>query len=183
MSGLPEPGYLKWDGLKYIIVPDIEVEVGATGPTGATGAAGPTGTVGATGAAGATGPTGAAGADYTETTYLASFEVGDPTPVSTTPVAQIQLDGYTSNLITITVIESDYNNRLSFQKVFTVTYYEPNFDYSSQLIYPASIDWFDINLTNLGGGLIEFTITPDSAIDCNFAMTIKVLSVASLGIE
>lgn len=42
MSNILQPGYLKWDGLKYTTDPDIEI----IGPPGIQGATGPTGSVG-----------------------------------------------------------------------------------------------------------------------------------------
>jgi len=52
MSGILRPGYVQWDGLKYIIDPDIESVQGHTGPQG------PIGVTGITGARGDTGPIG-----------------------------------------------------------------------------------------------------------------------------
>jgi len=180
MSTLPDPGYLKWDGIKYIIVPDFEAGAGPTGPTG------PSGATGATGAAGATGATGPTGAAEVETVYLASFDFETDTyPLSFTPPAQIQLDTNTSNLITVTILESNYYSRLSFQVIFTTTYHPPGFDYSYQVVYPDTHlmpDPFIVDLIDLGGGLVEFVINGDTEISSNFAMTIKVLSVTSLGI-
>ena len=42
MSGILTPGYLRWDGTKYVLDTDIEI-VGPTGPTGPTGPIGPEG--------------------------------------------------------------------------------------------------------------------------------------------
>jgi len=66
MSGILRPGYVKWDGLKYVIDPDIESVQGPIGPSGVTGVAGVTGTTGTTGpigvgAAGQQGPRGPIG--------------------------------------------------------------------------------------------------------------------------
>jgi hypothetical protein len=49
MSGILRPGYVKWDGLKYVIDPDIESVKGHTGPQGSAGVTGPTGARGDTG--------------------------------------------------------------------------------------------------------------------------------------
>lgn len=75
------PGYVYWDGTKYVINGEIEIvgpqgppgkgdtgdtgPTGPTGPTGLTGPTGPAGTTGPTGPAGPTGPTGPTGASVT----------------------------------------------------------------------------------------------------------------------
>ena len=56
MANILLPGFVYWDGLKYVLVPDV------TGPPGPAGPAGSPGPAGATGPAGNTGPAGAAGA-------------------------------------------------------------------------------------------------------------------------
>jgi hypothetical protein len=53
------PGYVRWDGEKYVLDSGVEI-VGPTGPTGAVGVAGAAGPTGNTGPAGAEGPTGPA---------------------------------------------------------------------------------------------------------------------------
>lgn len=62
MSSILIPGYVRWDGEKYILDPEVAI-TGPAGPPGAIGATGPTGPagVGPTGPAGVTGPTGATG--------------------------------------------------------------------------------------------------------------------------
>lgn len=66
MGNFLKPGYLRWDGTKYILDPSVEI-VGPPGPQGVPGvqgALGPTGSAGVTGPAGATGqigPTGPSG--------------------------------------------------------------------------------------------------------------------------
>lgn len=69
MSDILTPGYVRWDGTKFVTDPDIIIvgpagdpglpgipgTPGDTGPTGATGATGPTGATGDTGATGASG--------------------------------------------------------------------------------------------------------------------------------
>lgn len=57
MSNILLPGYVRWDGVKYVFDSDIEI-VGPSGPPGAPGLAG---SVGPTGSTGPTGPTGPAG--------------------------------------------------------------------------------------------------------------------------
>jgi hypothetical protein len=68
---LRPPGYLKWDGTKYILDPTLQGPIGPDGPAGPQGSPGPTGVQGpvgttmgvpgATGPIGPTGPTGPAG--------------------------------------------------------------------------------------------------------------------------
>ena len=68
-SSILRPGFVRWDGEKYVLEPGIEIvgpagSTGATGPTGPAGPQGPTGSTGPTGATGPigfTGPTGPAG--------------------------------------------------------------------------------------------------------------------------
>lgn len=45
MSSILRPGYVRWDGLKYVLDPDIEI-VGPIGPPGEDGSAGPPGPAG-----------------------------------------------------------------------------------------------------------------------------------------
>ncbi len=178
---LPEPGYLKWDGIKYVLVPVIEVETGATGPTGAVGA---TGSVGATGPAGDTGATGPAGAPYEETVYYASYETGvDTYPISFSPAIQIQLDANTTNSITVTAIQNSFDERFAFQMVFTATYYSGNFYSNVITSYPStSISPYTFSISHLGSGLVEIQISGDGLLTTNYAATVKVLSSTSLGV-
>lgn len=60
MSTFLKPGYVRWDGTKYVTDPDIEI-VGPQGPPGPTGLRGNTGSTGPTGAIGQKGATGAIG--------------------------------------------------------------------------------------------------------------------------
>jgi hypothetical protein len=60
MSNILTPGYLRWDGTKYVLDPEVD-GVGPTGPIGAPGIQGDPGETGPTGPAGPTGPTGPAG--------------------------------------------------------------------------------------------------------------------------
>jgi hypothetical protein len=57
MTEILRPGYLRWNGVQYITVPDTEV----LGPTGATGPQGPVGGFGGIGPQGPVGPPGPAG--------------------------------------------------------------------------------------------------------------------------
>lgn len=67
MSSILKPGYVRWDGTKYVTDPDVEIvgpgggATGPAGPAGATGPTGPTGAIGPTGPIGLTGPTGPIG--------------------------------------------------------------------------------------------------------------------------
>ena len=69
MSSILIPGYVRWDGEKYILDPEVAItgpagppgEAGAPGPTGDTGPAGDTGPTGPAGSSGPTGPTGPTG--------------------------------------------------------------------------------------------------------------------------
>lgn len=56
MSSILRPGYVRWDGTKYVLDPEVAI-VGPAGPAGPTGAPGPGGT-GDTGPAGPKGDTG-----------------------------------------------------------------------------------------------------------------------------
>jgi hypothetical protein len=60
MSSILRPGYVRWDGEKYVLDPDVAI-IGPPGPTGASGASGPSGPAGASGPSGPTGPTGPTG--------------------------------------------------------------------------------------------------------------------------
>jgi hypothetical protein len=75
MSGILRSGYVKWDGLKYIVDTDIESVQGNTGPQGPAGVIGPIGARGDTGPIGVgnigdpgprgpAGPTGIGGAAF-----------------------------------------------------------------------------------------------------------------------
>jgi len=182
MSTLPEPGYMKWDGIKFILVPDIEAGAGPTGPTGPSGPTGSTGPQGATGATGADAPE--------ETVYLASFVEGEDTfPMSLTPSAQFQLGTNTSNLITVTVLATNYYDRTAYQFVFKVTYHPPSYQSRSYLVYPIDyvtdtdiLSPYSASVTHIGSGLIEIKITGDSAVTTNFAATIHIITATSLGI-
>ncbi len=63
MNKLLKPGYVRWDGTKFITDPDIEIlgPQGPPGPTGLRGPTGPTGPKGVTGQAGSRGPQGFTG--------------------------------------------------------------------------------------------------------------------------
>ncbi len=50
MSGILTPGYLRWDGTKYVLDHDVEI-VGPPGSAGPTGPAGPVGPPGPSGTA------------------------------------------------------------------------------------------------------------------------------------
>ena len=60
MNKLLKPGYVRWDGTKFITDPDIEI-VGPQGPPGPTGLRGKTGSTGPTGPSGQSGPRGLQG--------------------------------------------------------------------------------------------------------------------------
>lgn len=60
MSNDTTPGYVRWDGEKYVLDSGIEI-VGPVGPTGAVGATGPRGIQGIIGSQGETGPQGIQG--------------------------------------------------------------------------------------------------------------------------
>jgi hypothetical protein len=161
---------MKWDGIKFILVPDIEAGAGPTGPTG------PSGPTGSTGPQGATGAT---GADAPEDTF----------PMSLTPSAQFQLGTNTSNLITVTVLATNYYDRTAYQFVFKVTYHPPSYQSRSYLVYPIDyvtdtdiLSPYSASVTHIGSGLIEIKITGDSAVTTNFAATIHIITATSLGI-
>ncbi|CAB4196543.1 Collagen triple helix repeat [uncultured Caudovirales phage] len=73
MSYILTPGYVRWDGTKFVTDPDIIIvgpagdpgSPGIPGLPGSTGATGDTGPTGATGDTGATGATGASGSSIT----------------------------------------------------------------------------------------------------------------------
>lgn len=54
MTSILIPGFLKWDGLKFVLDPDVGIEgpPGPAGPAGATGLAGPIGPTGSGGGGG-----------------------------------------------------------------------------------------------------------------------------------
>ena len=73
MARILTPGYMYWDGSKYVL---HEGTTGAPGPTGPTGASGPTGPTGASGATGATGATGGLGITTYDTIVEAELASG-----------------------------------------------------------------------------------------------------------
>jgi hypothetical protein len=60
MNNLLKPGYVRWDGTKYVTDPEIEI-IGPQGPPGPTGLQGSTGKTGPQGVIGYTGPQGLQG--------------------------------------------------------------------------------------------------------------------------
>lgn len=62
MGSILKPGYVRWDGFKYVLDPAIEI-VGPAGPPGTMGPPGPPGANGATGPAGPAGANGTQGID------------------------------------------------------------------------------------------------------------------------
>jgi hypothetical protein len=180
MSGLPDPGYLRWDGLKYVIDSGSPL-VGPTGPTGASGAPGPTG------AAGSPGPTGATGPMWSETVYTASAS----DPLGTT-IASTILDDNTVNSIIVTCIAySDGYQPQTWQETFQWIAWSGSLYYAgSILIYPNAIAYpFSLpNAWYLGTSSdmitplkLNFTVWTNDFATVDFAITVKILPVICNG--
>lgn len=173
MSGILLPGYLKWDGVKYIIDPTPAGPIGPTGPSGATGAAGATG---ATGAAGASAPDG-----YVYTA-IATDAIG-------TTIVVLPLEENTINSITVTAVaHADGYTLQCWQRNWGFNYYDGYMFIESPayLIYPLVLSNWDItitpSLTRYDNNLTIIAYSNDPGlVPVSFGVTIKHVAAPSLG--
>jgi hypothetical protein len=174
MSGLPDPGYLRWDGLKYVIDSGSPL-VGPTGPTGASGAPGPTG------AAGSPGPTGATGPMWSETVYTAS--ASDPFG---TIITSVVLDDNTVNSIIVTCIAySDGYQPQAWQQAFQVIAWSGNlYSGGSIMTYPVALPnaWDIYASPDIMTPLkLDLWVYTNDFATVDFAITVKILPVICNG--
>jgi Collagen triple helix repeat (20 copies). len=111
MSSILRPGYLRWDGQKFVLDPDVYLQqgpIGPVGPAGAAGAAGPAGAPGAAGAAGAAGPAGAQGAAGNATlVYQPGGNPGTSEPNVYTSWSTLMAKRYETRDVPMTIVIDD----------------------------------------------------------------------------
>jgi len=174
------PGYLKWNGVAYIIDTDL---IGAQGPAGPTGSIGPAGPEGPEGPAGSSSDT-----IYYATTIPQDIETAGP-PVLITSVL---IDDNTMNSLTVNVIANGYNdkdgyNLESSMYVFDIVRYNGYmFNTNYPGLFPINTilgnDWnVTIQYSAIDYKVDLYAVSNIALSNINYAITYKLITGTALG--